>query len=166
MFLLEAWSLWPFIIILFVFSMSLPAGAQTITLDDFLGRIQERHPFFEKESLTVEIETPDPEIEAPVAAPAHGAHVRDALAEFVAAPPRLLGGETVRDLGEDVAGLPVQQGEGPVGHLLFPDAPEAVAQAVVHHVDGLAVGGPGRLPPVAGSPGDGGHPDRVGQVLD
>jgi outer membrane protein TolC len=33
-----------------------PCYSQTITLEDFLHRIQETHPFFEKESLSVEIE--------------------------------------------------------------------------------------------------------------
>jgi outer membrane protein TolC len=32
------------------------ARAESITLEDFLGRIQERHPFFESESLSVEID--------------------------------------------------------------------------------------------------------------
>ena len=31
--------------------------SQTITLEDFLQRIQETHPFFESESLSVEIES-------------------------------------------------------------------------------------------------------------
>jgi len=33
------------------------AGAETITLDEYLGRIQKTHPFFEKESLSVVIES-------------------------------------------------------------------------------------------------------------
>ena len=33
------------------------AGAQTITLDEYLDRIYRVHPFFEKESLSVEIES-------------------------------------------------------------------------------------------------------------
>jgi outer membrane protein TolC len=39
-----------------VFCIPLTAGAESITLEDFLNRIQQRHPFFEKESISVEID--------------------------------------------------------------------------------------------------------------
>lgn len=45
-----------FFMLLLVFILVQHGHAQTITMGEFLGLIQERHPFFEKESLSVEIE--------------------------------------------------------------------------------------------------------------
>jgi outer membrane protein TolC len=45
-----------FFMLLLVFILVQHGHAETITMGEFLGLIQERHPFFEKESLSVEIE--------------------------------------------------------------------------------------------------------------
>ena len=39
----------------------MPAGAQEITLEEYLGRVRENHPFFTKEELKVAVEERDAE---------------------------------------------------------------------------------------------------------
>jgi outer membrane protein TolC len=43
--------------LLLIAALAFSAGAETITLDEYLDRLQKTHPFFEKESLSVVIES-------------------------------------------------------------------------------------------------------------